>query len=436
VSTAASEPNADRASVHASARVAELFERHGRMVLGICRAMLRDAHEAEDATQQTFLSVHRAVLAGTTTRDAGAWVAAIARNECRARIVTRMRTPVPQGDDVLAALPDGSDDLERRRQAEELVTALGALPDRQREAVVLRYLHGLRYGEVATALGLSRPATEALLFRARRAMRVRLRHVSGAALVVPLSLRNELASVLPGFDDESGAAAGVGFAGGLLAKLAAAPTAAKIATAAVAVSAVGAVGTMETNSSQRDTPESARALEAVATPSRIAAPGLAVGSTHPLTRRAVGSEAVSSSGPGAIGLESDGEVTTGGRGRDTGGTVPVTVVLPVATQSGDRGPSQGEESSAPVAAAGSQSSEPPDSEGEGSAGAQPSEQSNEGPSVEADRSPDSVARSDGDSSGPGSGEQLDSPGDGSGSGSSGSGSGSSGSGSGSGDGES
>ena len=41
-----------------------LYERHGRMAYGLCRAMLRDAHEAEDATQQAFLSAYRALLGG------------------------------------------------------------------------------------------------------------------------------------------------------------------------------------------------------------------------------------------------------------------------------------------------------------------------------------------------------------------------------------
>ena len=247
-SVAAHTHDADRDPTEASARVAELFERHGRMVYGICRAMLRDVQDAEDATQQSFLSAHRALLTGARVRDSGAWLATIARNECRGRIAVGMRAPLPVADDDLARLPHGVDEAERRLQAGALRTALDELPERQREAVVLRYVYGLRYREVAKALGLSRPATEALLFRARRTMRVRLRHVAGAALAVPLSVREELALALPGFDAPAGSGgAAAGVAGGLLAKLASAPTAAKIATATVAVSTVGAVGTVESD---------------------------------------------------------------------------------------------------------------------------------------------------------------------------------------------
>ena len=168
------------------------------MVYGICRAMLRDAHEAEDATQQAFLSAHRALLGGARVRDEGGWLATIARNECRARIATGMRRPLSLGDEDLERIADPADEVQRREHAEALRIALADLPERQREAVVLRDLYGLRYGEVATALGLSRAATETLLFRARRAMRQRLRPVVTTALVVPLAVQEGLAQALPG----------------------------------------------------------------------------------------------------------------------------------------------------------------------------------------------------------------------------------------------
>jgi len=218
------------------------------MVYGVCRAMLRDVHDAEDAAQQVFLSAHKALLCGARVRDHGGWLATIARNECRGRIAAGMRSPLPAGEKELAAIPSPVDEQARHDQAVELRAALAALPERQREAVVLRYLYGLRYGEVATALGLSRPATEALLFRARRGLRGRLRPVVGTVLVVPLALREELALALPGFSAGAGTgAATVGVAGGVLAKLTAAPVGVKVATAAAAVSTIGAVGTIESD---------------------------------------------------------------------------------------------------------------------------------------------------------------------------------------------
>jgi len=237
-------PHVDRRMRREAAGIAGgLFEHHSRMVYGICRAMLRDVHDAEDTTQQVFLSAYEALLRGAGVRDSGAWLATIARNECRRRIAAGMRRPLPVADEDLDAFSAPGDEGIRRSQAQELRAALAELPARQREAVVLRYLYGLRYTEVATALGLSRPATEALLFRARRAMRLRLRPVVGAALVVPSMVRDELALALPGFGAGAGeGAAATSLAGSLLVKVMAGPLGLKAATAVVALSTVGVVG--------------------------------------------------------------------------------------------------------------------------------------------------------------------------------------------------
>ncbi len=164
-----------------------------------------------------------------------------------------MRRPLSLGDEDIELITDPGDEIQRREHAEALRVALADLPERQREAVVLRDLYGLRYGEVAKALGLSRPATEALLFRARRALRQRLRPVVTTAIVVPLSVQEGLAQALPGFTAASSGSVIAGAAGGgLLAKLIAAPTAAKVATAAVALVTVGAVSTAESERASRD----------------------------------------------------------------------------------------------------------------------------------------------------------------------------------------
>jgi RNA polymerase sigma factor (sigma-70 family) len=249
-----------------------LFERHGRMVYGVCRAMLRDVHEAEDATQQVFLSAYQALLRGADVREPGSWLATIARNECRARMAAGMRRPLSVADEDLDSIAVSGDEQDRRVQLLELRTALEGLPERQREAVVLRYLYGLSYAEVATALGVSRPAMEALLFRARRSLRIRLRPVIGAALVVPSVVREELTAALPGFGGAGSGLVAVGATSGILAKLTAGSAGVKTATAVVAVSTVGAVGTVPLERVPRSegTPNEQRAVvgfaDVVATP--------------------------------------------------------------------------------------------------------------------------------------------------------------------------
>ena len=156
--------------------------------------LLRERDEAEDVLQSTFRAGRTGrFLRGGVPRDEGAWLATIARNECR--------EGSGSGWTLLAPRPCGSSPRTRRRADERIADprvgqALAALSKTQREAVVLHDVLGLRAREVGDA-GLSRPAVEALLFRARRQLRLRLR--PGRALVVPAAVGQALAQAIPGF---------------------------------------------------------------------------------------------------------------------------------------------------------------------------------------------------------------------------------------------
>ncbi len=160
----------------ARAEAAELFDRGRVPVERICRGMLRDATEAEDAAQQTFLAAYQALLGGTRPREPEAWLAAIARNECLQRIRARMRAPlVPVPVEPADPIRDVHREAVARAEAELLWREIGDLPGPQRDALVLRELGGRSYAEVADELGVTTPAVESLLFRARERLRVRLR---------------------------------------------------------------------------------------------------------------------------------------------------------------------------------------------------------------------------------------------------------------------
>jgi RNA polymerase sigma factor (sigma-70 family) len=160
----------------AAARTEELYTRYRRTVSGLCHALLRDRAEAEDAAQQTFLSAHRALLGGTDPREPAAWLAAIARNECWARIRGRMREPLPVSElETASARHDPLEEAIRRADLAALWRAVEELPRPQRDALLLREFGGLSYEDLAAALAVSGPAVESLLFRARQRLRLRLR---------------------------------------------------------------------------------------------------------------------------------------------------------------------------------------------------------------------------------------------------------------------
>jgi RNA polymerase sigma factor (sigma-70 family) len=180
-----------------SAYVGELFAEHRRMVLGLSRLLLRDQAEAEDAAQQVFLSAHQAVLRGSPPRDPTPWLAAITRNECRARIRARMREPLALPE-LPSDLPDPLASAIRAADLQAVWAALGELPWRQRRALVLRELGGLSYSELGRALGVSQSAVESLLFRARQHVRALLAGANARLAALPVALKAGGAAVSVG----------------------------------------------------------------------------------------------------------------------------------------------------------------------------------------------------------------------------------------------
>src|SRR6201993_1883188 len=156
-----------------------LYREYGAAVAALCRSLLRDRGETEDATQQVFLSAHRALLNGATPREPRAWLLAVARNECYARFRQRAATPVPTGDAPESATADASVEVQRAGELAEMWQEVGRMPPAQREAFILREIHGLSYGQLADELSLSRPSVRSLLLRARARLRRRLGGVAG-----------------------------------------------------------------------------------------------------------------------------------------------------------------------------------------------------------------------------------------------------------------
>jgi RNA polymerase sigma factor (sigma-70 family) len=162
-------PNPSAALV-GPAEAASLFERYSARIHAYCLHVLGDRGEAEDAVQTTFLNAHRALQRGVRPEHEYAWLHTIAKNVCRTAQRTRGRRAPVAADVDVDSIP-GNEEVDN---AEELRTmlagALAELPESQRRAVVLREWHGLTPVEIADRLGLSVPATYALLTRARRSL--------------------------------------------------------------------------------------------------------------------------------------------------------------------------------------------------------------------------------------------------------------------------
>jgi RNA polymerase sigma factor (sigma-70 family) len=146
-----------------------LYDRHSRSLLAFCRHLLGDRQDAEDVLQQTFLRAHRALEAGRVPDSVRPWLFTIARNRCHTLLAAR-RDTVMAPEDLEPACDGLADDARRRAELGELIRDLAALPDDQREALVLFVLGGLSQAAVATVIGCAPGKVKALVFQARETM--------------------------------------------------------------------------------------------------------------------------------------------------------------------------------------------------------------------------------------------------------------------------
>jgi RNA polymerase sigma-70 factor, ECF subfamily len=163
------------------ARFEALYRKYLAQVYSYAFYELRDHHEAEDATERTFMSA----LAGLARFEERArpvdgdgastfrvWLFQIARNavaERRRRRARRPEAPLEAAASV-AAPSDLEADATLRDEAAAAWRAVGRLPDDRRRAVILRFVDEMSTTEIAGVLGRSEGAVRVLLHRALRSV--------------------------------------------------------------------------------------------------------------------------------------------------------------------------------------------------------------------------------------------------------------------------
>ncbi len=147
-------------------------------VLGYATRLLGDRAEAEDVAQDAMMRLWRIAPDWRTGEAAVAtWLYRVVTNLCTDRQRARMR----RRSDALEDVPEPADDaasaeaglIEADRMA-ALQTALDSLPDRQRQAVVLRHIEGMTNPEIAAILEIGVEAVESLTARGKRALSLAL----------------------------------------------------------------------------------------------------------------------------------------------------------------------------------------------------------------------------------------------------------------------
>ncbi len=177
-----------------------LVARHGPLVLGVCRRLLRDPSDVEDAFQATFLVLVRKARSIRDRELLGPWLYGVAyRVALRSRIARSRRK---ERESVLSGQEADSGEQEPgwRELRPVIDEEVARLPERYRAAVVLCYLQGLTHHEAAGRLGCPVGTVRSRLSRGRERLRMRLerRGLAPAVALVGSSLATEaMASPTP-----------------------------------------------------------------------------------------------------------------------------------------------------------------------------------------------------------------------------------------------
>ncbi len=178
-----------------------LVRRHGPMVFRVCRDVLGDRDQAEDAFQATFLVLLRKAGSIRESRTLGRWLYEVASrvSQRERRRLSRLRSQERQAPEMEAAAPPDFDPADREMKP-ILHEEIGRLPSKLREALVLHYFQGLTVDEVARRLDCPVGTLKSRLAKGRELLRARLTRRGLAASVLLLllfSLTEESQAALP-----------------------------------------------------------------------------------------------------------------------------------------------------------------------------------------------------------------------------------------------
>jgi RNA polymerase sigma factor (sigma-70 family) len=179
--------------------------RHGPMVMGVCRHVLHQEHDAEDAFQATFLTLSRKACTIRDRRVLAAWLYEVAyRIAVRARAGSvRRRQQEKEGMAMTATTfrPDQENQAAWNELRPVLHDEINRLPEKYRVPVILSYLEGRTNEEVANLLDWPVGTVKGRLSRARDMLRSRLVRrglaLSAAFLCTSLSQGVIFAEVVP-----------------------------------------------------------------------------------------------------------------------------------------------------------------------------------------------------------------------------------------------
>jgi RNA polymerase sigma-70 factor (ECF subfamily) len=166
----------------------ELYTRYFRRLVRFSAKRIGDVHEAEEIAQEAFVRAYRALPTFAGERRFYPWITVIASRLCVDALRRRGRVEVGEIHD-RAFLESGFDRLDSEGDLLTLHAAMGRLTGRHREVLELREQRGWSYQHIADHYDVSLGTVEALLWRARKALRREFTALCSSIAAIPVLRR-------------------------------------------------------------------------------------------------------------------------------------------------------------------------------------------------------------------------------------------------------
>jgi RNA polymerase sigma-70 factor, ECF subfamily len=160
-----------------------LVRQHARFVYQVAHLLLRNHHDAEDATQETFMRVWRYRKRLPEARDQKAWLARVAWRVALDRRKNAAEIPLTDAAEAVFGLYASGESAEKiagdKQMADLLDQLIATLPGKLRDAMLLSLNQELTQAEIGEVLSIPESSVRTRLFRARQILRQKLSSILG-----------------------------------------------------------------------------------------------------------------------------------------------------------------------------------------------------------------------------------------------------------------
>lgn len=160
--------------------IGALVQQHSRLVYRIAYGVLRQHHDAEDATQETFMRVLRYSSKLAAVEDPKSWLARIAWRVAIDRSRRRGKREIPLDDpekpipEIASSDASAEDTLQGSQSGAALDKLIAALPEKLRAPLILSAIEEMSPRDIAATLKINEAAVRSRIFRARQILKEKL----------------------------------------------------------------------------------------------------------------------------------------------------------------------------------------------------------------------------------------------------------------------